>query len=102
MRSGWQKGGRGRARCAFTWAVGDPNVLLGPEGQRDSLLERNAASCIWGRAGAGGLPKAANPAGGQTEGQPTPPTEATFGPPSSWGLWSWSHPPCAGTFSAGC
>ena len=28
-------GGRGRARCGLTWAVGDLNVL-GPEGQRDS------------------------------------------------------------------
>lgn len=40
------------------------------------------------RARAGGPLATGKPAGGQTEGQPTRPTEATFGTPSSWGLWS--------------
>ena len=88
---GVAKGREGQRQVCADLGVGDPNILLGPEGQRGSLSERNAASRIWGRAGAGGLPKAASPAGGQTEGQPTPPTGATFGAPSSRGLWSWSQ-----------
>lgn len=66
---------KGRKVCAYL-GHGNLNLLLRLEGRVDSYWREVLPPISWGNRA-----KTANPASGQTEGQPTLSTEVTFGPP---------------------